>query len=171
MRARLALVVPIVLMAAAATAADLAGTAWRPVEVAAAPVPDGIEAAMVFGADGTVSGSSGCNRFTGSYGLDGDAIGPVAMTRMACPGPVMTFETVFLGALDAARTAAQQDTELVLTDEAGSCASRRTTPIESQARRLFITATSSALMPGSERAWPAVATTRSSEPGQASCTA
>lgn len=44
--------------------------------------------AMNFGADGKLTGSTGCNNFTGNFKLDGINVklDPGAMTRMACPG-------------------------------------------------------------------------------------
>ncbi|MGR3636275.1 MAG: YbaY family lipoprotein [Shimia sp.] len=57
---------------------------------------------MRFEADGRVSGSSGCNRFTGSVDLSGGgfAFGPLASTRMACPGALSEQETQFFAALE-----------------------------------------------------------------------
>ena len=54
----------------------------------------------------TVSGFSGCNRFTGTYKLDGNAItfGPLASTRMACMDLVNTIETKMLEALSNTNT-------------------------------------------------------------------
>lgn len=126
MRARLCLGPAVATLAAGALAADLAGTGWLPVEVAGAKVPQGVAAGVRFGADGTVSGSSGCNRFTASYALDVDAIsfGPVASTRRACPGPVMAFETVFLGALAAAGNVRRAGADLVLADGTGQTVMR-----------------------------------------------
>ncbi len=70
---------------------------------------------------GTVAGSTGCNRYTGSYTLDGDAleIGRVATTQMACPPPEDKIERQYLAALD--RVAAWHRTadELVLSDADG----------------------------------------------------
>ncbi len=45
------------------------------------------EAHLVFGAGTRVTGSDGCNRFTGNYDLKGDALtfGQFAVTQMACP--------------------------------------------------------------------------------------
>ena len=53
-------------------------------------------------ADGTVTGSTGCNRFTASYALDGEKleIGHVAATQMACPPPADKIERDYLAALD-----------------------------------------------------------------------
>lgn len=57
-------------------------------------------------AEGRVSGSAGCNRFTGSYTVSGSRIslGPLGTTMMACPEPVMRAEQTFLARLDAAET-------------------------------------------------------------------
>jgi heat shock protein HslJ len=54
----------------------------------------------------TVSGFSGCNRFSGTYTLDGNAItfGPLASTRMACMDSVNTIETKMLEALSNTNT-------------------------------------------------------------------
>jgi|KBSMisStaDraftv2_1062788.scaffolds.fasta_scaffold1872284_1 heat shock protein HslJ len=51
-----------------------------------------------FGADGKLTGSTGCNNFTGNFKLDGMGVNldPGAMTKMACPG---NGEADFLSAL------------------------------------------------------------------------
>jgi len=50
---------------------------------------------------GTVSGTSGCNRFTGGYGKTSTGIrfDRIAGTRMACPGPRMELESALLKAM------------------------------------------------------------------------
>jgi heat shock protein HslJ len=57
---------------------------------------EGIDAAQ-----GTVSGTSGCNRFTGSYGKTDTGIrfDRIAGTRMACPPPRMELESALLKAM------------------------------------------------------------------------
>jgi len=61
-----------------------------------------------FTEDGTVTGSSGCNRFSGAYERDGNAIkiGPLAGTRMMCtePAGIMEQESHYLKALENAST-------------------------------------------------------------------
>jgi heat shock protein HslJ len=71
--------------------------------------------------DGTVSGSSGCNQYTASYTVDGDAleIGTVAGTNMACPPPVDRVERAFLAALERVASWQIADGELVLSDAGG----------------------------------------------------
>lgn len=43
---------------------------------------------LTFAAEGTVTGTDGCNRLTGSWSVDGDVVrlGPLASTRMYCEG-------------------------------------------------------------------------------------
>jgi heat shock protein HslJ len=77
----------------------------------AVSVIEGTELTVVFGEDGTVSGSSGCNTYTGGYVVEGDtvSIGALASTRKACADPegVMDQETQFLAALQSAATWSQ----------------------------------------------------------------
>jgi heat shock protein HslJ len=82
-------------------AADLAGTSWMLVSVGANPVVAGSGAGLTFDAGGNVSGSTGCNRVSGSYAVDGAALtfGPLATTRMACEENLMAQETSVLEAL------------------------------------------------------------------------
>lgn len=67
-----------------------------------------------------VSGSSGCNRFTGTYELDGDriAFGRMAGTRMACSRG-MDIEQAFLAALEQAKAWNIAMGKLVLFDSNG----------------------------------------------------
>jgi heat shock protein HslJ len=84
--------------------APLTGTYWRltdlPGDPAFAVDPD-LRAHLVFDDANRVSGASGCNRLTGGFTLDGDALtfGPLAGTRMACPAPAMELEQRFHAAL------------------------------------------------------------------------
>ncbi len=68
----------------------------------------GTELTADFGADGALSGSAGCNRYTATYEAAGTSIkiGPVGSTRMACADPAgaMTQEMQFLQALATAAT-------------------------------------------------------------------
>jgi heat shock protein HslJ len=60
----------------------------------------------LFGSDRSITGSAGCNAYTGSYnhtGQDGISIGPLATIRMYCGEPgVMDQETAYLANLQAA---------------------------------------------------------------------
>lgn len=62
---------------------------------------------MSFAADGSVSGSSGCNRFQTSATFDGTGLvfaAPVAMTRMACQSDALTAQENLILALLEGRT-------------------------------------------------------------------
>lgn len=77
--------------------------------------------------DGRIAGSSGCNRFTGSFEMAaGGALkaGVMAATKMACPEPFMAQEQTFFRALETAAGWRWQDGDLILTDAAGETALR-----------------------------------------------
>ena len=109
-------------LAAAAQDAALAGSEWRVLGIAGEAVPDGVEPLLRFGAEGSLTGSGGCNRFTAAYAIEGEglSIGPLAATRMACPEPAMTVEGQLFAAMAAVRGFARDRTDLVLSDEAGA---------------------------------------------------
>lgn len=64
----------------------------------------GITAA--FGADGSLTGSGGCNTYFGDYTTDGAilTVSPLAATRKACEQAVMDAENLFLKLLEGAAT-------------------------------------------------------------------
>lgn len=72
----------------------LAGSSWTFVSIGGTPVTAGRPTSLIF--DGNrLSGSAGCNRFSGGYALDGATLraGPLMATEMACPG--MELEQAF----------------------------------------------------------------------------
>ncbi len=72
----------------------------------AAPLADST-ITLSFGDDGRVTGSSGCNRYFGGYRQMGAGqleIGPLAGTRMYCPGVLGEQEGRYLSALQATTT-------------------------------------------------------------------
>jgi heat shock protein HslJ len=64
------------------------------------PVIPTTNVTALFGSDGSMTGSAGCNSYTGTYttsGSNGIAVGPLATTRMYCGDPgVMDQETAYL---------------------------------------------------------------------------
>lgn len=66
-----------------------------------------------------ISGSTGCNRYGGSYALEGDEIdlGPLGMTQVGCAAPASTIEAAFVAALDDVETWELDGDELVLGDD------------------------------------------------------
>jgi len=75
--------------------------------------------------DKRVSGSGGCNRFTGGYELEGDRLsfGRMAATMMAC-ADAMDTEKAFLSALQQAARARIKEQHLELLDASGSVLAR-----------------------------------------------
>jgi heat shock protein HslJ len=76
--------------------------------------------------EGGVSGSAGCNRFSGSYRLADDAltVGALRTTRMMCaePAGIMEQERAFLAALGSAAVVRREGDRLVLRTAAGAIA-------------------------------------------------
>ncbi|MDC9824489.1 META domain-containing protein [Devosia sp. ZB163] len=105
-----------------ATALPLTG-AWLAEDIDGGGVIDNLQTTLEIAADGKVSGSGGCNRFSGSAKVDGDTVtfGDLASTMMACTEAAMNQEHKFHAALAAARTfridAGQK--KLFLSDAAG----------------------------------------------------
>jgi heat shock protein HslJ len=73
-------------------------------------------------AEDRVAGSTGCNRFTAEYTLDGAAleIGPIASTRMACIPPADQVERAYLDALSRVAGWRLDNSDLVLVDGDGA---------------------------------------------------
>ena len=84
----------------------LEGTTWQLTQIAGedgtlAPIAEGADVTMSF-ADGSASGSGGCNRYNASATVEGQsglAFGPAASTMMACEGPGADVEPLFFAML------------------------------------------------------------------------
>jgi putative lipoprotein len=103
-------------------ATGLAGTEWRITEIAGAPADATSDATLRFDAGGFVSGSTGCNKFTGSASIQDDQLifAPLATTRLACAPELMAQEQSFLSAIQAVRKfAIEPDGRLQLLGVAG----------------------------------------------------
>ena len=84
-------------------AGSLAGN-WVLADLNGGGAPAGITLSFEGGdQERRVSGTGGCNRFTGRWTQDGEAVrlGPLAATRMACPPAIMDVEQRLLAALAA----------------------------------------------------------------------
>lgn len=108
---------------AEATDNALAGTSWSLVTLnGEAPLAD-TQITATFGADGSVAGSDGCNRYSTQYTVDGDSItiNPNGIsTMMACPEPQMAQASAFMAALGSAVTFSLDGGNLSLIDSAGT---------------------------------------------------
>jgi len=71
--------------------------------------------------DGRVAGSTGCNRYTGPYRVDGSSLelGPLAVTLMACLPPRDAVERAYLATLERVAARRVESGELVLLDASG----------------------------------------------------
>ena len=121
----IALVLAAVMTTAASALAQtepLAGSEWRPTEIEGTTIADDAGIFLRFASDGKVQGSGGCNNFTGSYEIDGEAIsvGPLAATRMMCPGPVSDNEDRFFAALQKVAQFERERIHLTLKDDEGN---------------------------------------------------
>jgi len=84
-------------------------------------VPSAIELTLSL-ADGSGSGSGGCNRYNATYTLDGAALtfGPAMSTKMACEEPAMTLEAAWFDALSRVASWRIAGSTLVLEDAEGA---------------------------------------------------
>lgn len=84
---------------------SLSGTSWKLVSYGPTedqiPAAEGIDTQIDFSTDGKVSGTMGCNRFSGSYEQKEAQLtfGPLMATKMACPDLPMTQESVAFGVM------------------------------------------------------------------------
>lgn len=86
--------------AASATAQLVDG--WNVQSIGGAPVAANSAPAITFAGDGAVMGTTGCNRFAGTYQANGAnlKLGPLAVTQMACVPALNTQETQMLSILN-----------------------------------------------------------------------
>jgi putative lipoprotein len=114
--------------AAVSGGGSLGGREWSLTSLSGAtaePGNGGKAATLTFSeADNKVSGFAGCNRLAGTYQAKGDSlrVGPLALTRMACPSG-MELETKFGAALDATRSYRITGNRLDLLGDTGVVAS------------------------------------------------
>ncbi len=109
-------------------ALKLGGTAWTATGIASkggvAALIAGSKATLNFAADGTLSGSAGCNSYTGRYEVTGNQVKfptAFASTRKMCVNPgVMDQEQAFLKALSASTTGHIDGKKLELRDAGGA---------------------------------------------------
>ncbi|SHM58962.1 Membrane-bound lysozyme-inhibitor of c-type lysozyme [Roseovarius litoreus] len=83
----------------------LAAGDWRIEDVAGMGVVDDAQAEITLSRAGRLAGSTGCNRFFGTYELTGEGLsfGPVGATMMACPDALMMQERRIFEALEQVR--------------------------------------------------------------------
>jgi putative lipoprotein len=109
---------------AATSGRSLEGTYWKAIELAGKPTPaqdPKREAHLVFEPGGRVAGSDGCNRITGGYQQQNDALsfGQIAGTRMACADST-EIEAAFQAALKGTARFRINGDRLELLDASGT---------------------------------------------------
>ncbi|MBX3028925.1 MAG: META domain-containing protein [Chloroflexi bacterium] len=77
---------------------------------------------ITFGPDGIVSGTAGCNQFSGGFGIEGSdiTIGPLMSTMMACADDLMAQEAGVMLALEGAATWSISGTTATLLNDEGT---------------------------------------------------
>ncbi len=102
--------------------AALTGINWRPITLGNEAIPEDSGIFVSFAVDGGIKGRGGCNNFFGSLEQteSGIEIGPLGVTRMACPPPIMNRETAFLEALQKTRDFQANDESMRLLDDEGN---------------------------------------------------
>lgn len=104
------------------TSNALAGTDWVLESLGGNTPVAGTQATLNFIDETRVAGSDGCNRFTGSYTADGNALkfGLLGSTMMACSEPIMRQANAFSRALAETQSFAIANARLSLNDKAGA---------------------------------------------------
>ncbi len=99
----------------------LVNTSWTVVSIAGAPTLAEARPTMTFAQDATVSGSGGCNQYSGAFRTGGDAfaVAEVSSTLMGCDGDRGRQEGAFLGALQGANTWRQDENGNLIISGAG----------------------------------------------------
>ena len=102
-----------------ATEGTVEGVTWTVTELNGEAPPEGVTATLVF--DGAnVSGSSGCNNYSGGATFDEDVVQiseGLAGTMMACDATVSEFEAAYLEMLAASSVFAVDGDTLTLSDD------------------------------------------------------
>ncbi len=96
---------------------------WLAEDIGGRGVLDNVQTVLTIAADGSVSGSGGCNRMFGMAEIKDDKIsfGPIGSTMMACPEAVMDQEHRFFLSLDEVESwqIDEAQDKLILLDKGG----------------------------------------------------
>ncbi len=130
LRAALAATMSILLVAGGTLALTQAGTddlatlqaaPWTLSELDGQSIDASAGITATFGADGSLTGSAGCNDYFGDYSTDGAllTVSQLAATRKACEQDVMDTEGLFLTLLETAATWSLDGSTLTVTSSDG----------------------------------------------------
>ena len=110
----------------ASSSVPLVGTTWEMTAIVTSsgsePVPDGVNASLMFADDGTVAVDTGCNTGSASVAIDGNQlqIGPIALTKKACEGDATRVETAVVALAMGPLDYHVEGDQLILTTGANS---------------------------------------------------
>ena len=96
---------------------ELAGSSWVLAGLDGSLTLPGVRVSLAFGEDGTVSGTDGCNQFSGSYIQEGDSLTfalPMASTMMVCEEAVMNQAATYMDTLATTTNFSASSAQLVL---------------------------------------------------------
>ena len=116
------LTVSLLAACAAQPVKDVANTEWMLESINGVPVMEGIEITASF-TENQISGSSGCNSYSGGYEVDGTTLSitsPMPSTMMACDEDIMDLELAFLMALQSSQSFDIQNGALIITSANGA---------------------------------------------------
>ena len=97
------------------------GTHWRLASGLSVKVPADVRVTLSMGDALAISGSSGCNRYNGSFVVDGNetTVSPLAATKRACVGPGRDVESAFFTAMSSVKQVSVDGDKLVMQLAAG----------------------------------------------------
>ena len=116
------------LLTYAAASSGLAGTSWHATGInngkgGVDANADTEKVTAVFGADGTLTGTGGCNSYNTTYTTtdsNGLTLGQIASTAMACADSAMQIEQEYFAALGKVTTYEREGSRLTLKDSGGA---------------------------------------------------
>lgn len=100
----------------------LGGTSWTLTELDGAAPEAGSPATLEFLADGSVAGTTGCNRYFGGFTADAASLtfGQMGSTKMACEPALMEQENRYLEVIGRAASYAVAGDTLTITADDGA---------------------------------------------------
>ncbi len=114
-------VLAFLLAACGGSAASLAGPTWTVTSMPGVDVQPTVTITAVFGSDGMVTGSGGCNNYNAAYTVSGSSltIQSPAATMMSCPEDINQQESDYFYLLEGAGAYEIKGNKLTIKDSGG----------------------------------------------------
>lgn len=115
------LILAVVLAACGGSAASLTGTTWTVTSLQGVGVDPTVKITAIFGTDGMISGSGGCNNYTAAYTTSGNnlTVQSPASTMMACSEVANQQESDYFYLLEGTGTYEIKGDKLTIKDSSG----------------------------------------------------